>query len=75
MPSASPKSYTWTTFGWWSMPRIFASAVNIRRNSGSSQFAGRIRFTTTVRSKPPGPEQVALNASAIPPTPSDLIRR
>ena len=50
-----------------------APAMNMRRNSGSAQLAGRMRLTTTVRSKPPGPEQVALNASAMPPTPSDLI--
>ena len=83
MPSLSPTSYAWTTFGWWSIPRILASAANIRMNSGSSQLAGQDpldhhRSLEAARPGVSGLEHLGLPADAQrldQPVPAELTER
>jgi hypothetical protein len=65
--SISPKSKTWTTFGWERRAATRASSRNIVTNSWETESCGSTRLTTTSRTTPPGPVCRARNTSAIPP--------
>ena len=69
-PRTSPKSNTWTIFGWVSCAVSFASSMNIATKFGSAARWGRIRFTTRIFSKPCDEVILARNTSAMPPTAS-----
>ena len=72
-PLTSPKSMTWTIFGWISCAVSLASSMNIETKVRSAASWGRIRLITSSFSNPCVDVIFALKTSAIPPSASRSV--
>ena len=72
-PFTSPKSMTWTIFGWMSCAVSLASSMNIETKVLSAARCGRIRLMTSELLEAVGGAIFALKTSAIPPVASRSV--